>query len=116
MFRINEDTIIDATFKGNLARFINHSCDVRPVACHVGGCACACVYACVGFGGSLLTLATQPNCYARVISVQGESKIVIYSAKPIMAGEEITYDYKFPEEEEKIPCLCGAKKCRQYLN
>lgn len=29
LFRIDEDTIIDATFKGNLARFINHSCDVR---------------------------------------------------------------------------------------
>lgn len=28
LFRIDEDTIIDATFKGNLARFINHSCDV----------------------------------------------------------------------------------------
>ncbi len=28
LFRIDEDTIIDATFKGNLARFINHSCEV----------------------------------------------------------------------------------------
>lgn len=28
LFRIDEDTIIDATFKGNSARFINHSCDV----------------------------------------------------------------------------------------
>ena len=30
--------------------------------------------------------------------------------------ERITYDYKFPEEEEKIPCLCGAPSCRGYLN
>lgn len=29
MFRIDDDLIIDATKKGNLARFINHSCDVR---------------------------------------------------------------------------------------
>lgn len=29
MFRIDSDTIVDATKCGNLARFINHSCDVR---------------------------------------------------------------------------------------
>lgn len=28
LFRIDDDTIIDATKTGNLARFINHSCDV----------------------------------------------------------------------------------------
>jgi histone-lysine N-methyltransferase SETD1 len=29
MFRVDSDTIVDATKCGNLARFINHSCDVR---------------------------------------------------------------------------------------
>jgi len=29
LFRIDDDTIIDATKKGNLARFINHCCDVK---------------------------------------------------------------------------------------
>ena len=58
----------------------------------------------------------QPNCYAKVISVDGESKIVIYSKQPIAVGEEITYDYKFPIEDEKIVYLCGAKNCRKYLN
>jgi hypothetical protein len=84
LFRIDEDTIIDATFKGNLARFINHSC--------------------------------EPNCYARIITVDGQKKIVIYSKREIKVGEEITYDYKFPIEDEKIPCLCGNPKCRGTLN
>ena len=28
LFRVDEDTIIDATKTGNLARFINHCCEV----------------------------------------------------------------------------------------
>lgn len=32
MFRIDDDTVIDATMHGNAARFINHSCDVSIVA------------------------------------------------------------------------------------
>lgn len=31
MFRIDDDTVIDATMHGNAARFINHSCDVSFV-------------------------------------------------------------------------------------
>jgi histone-lysine N-methyltransferase SETD1 len=84
LFRVDVETIIDATRFGNLARFINHSCN--------------------------------PNCYAKVITVEGHKKIVIYSKQPIGVDEEITYDYKFPLEDEKIPCLCKAPQCRGYLN
>lgn len=31
LFRVDQETIIDATTKGNLARFINHCCDVSPI-------------------------------------------------------------------------------------
>lgn len=58
----------------------------------------------------------QPNCYAKVITVEAKKKIVIYSRQPISVNEEITYDYKFPIEDEKIPCLCGAENCRGTLN
>ena len=34
--------------------------------------------------------------------MDGLSKIVIFSKQPIAIGEEITYDYKFPIEDEKI--------------
>uniref|UniRef100_S4RWW6 [histone H3]-lysine(4) N-trimethyltransferase n=1 Tax=Petromyzon marinus TaxID=7757 RepID=S4RWW6_PETMA len=84
LFRVDHDTIIDATKVGNLARFINHSCN--------------------------------PNCYAKVITVESQKRIVIYSKQAINVNEEITYDYKFPIEENKIPCLCGAEHCRGTLN
>lgn len=58
----------------------------------------------------------QPNCYAKIITVESQKKIVIYSRQPISIDEEITYDYKFPIEETKIPCLCGADSCRGSLN
>jgi histone-lysine N-methyltransferase SETD1 len=84
MFRLDNEYIIDATTRGNLARFINHSCD--------------------------------PNCCAKVIRVDEEKKVVIYALKPIMVGEELTYDYKFPFEDEKIACHCGSVNCKKWLN
>ena len=29
MFRIDDDEVVDATLRGNAARFINHCCEVR---------------------------------------------------------------------------------------
>eukprot|EP00698_Gefionella_okellyi_P014597 TRINITY_DN4050_c0_g1_i1.p1 TRINITY_DN4050_c0_g1~~TRINITY_DN4050_c0_g1_i1.p1 ORF type:complete len:1234 (+),score=350.94 TRINITY_DN4050_c0_g1_i1:44-3745(+) len=58
----------------------------------------------------------DPNCNAKVITVDNKQKVVIYAAKDITAGEEITYDYKFPIEDVKIPCYCGSAKCRGSLN
>lgn len=84
MFRIDEFEVIDATTKGNQARFINHSCD--------------------------------PNCVSRVLLIQGHKHIVIFAQRAISRGEELTYDYKFPKEDDKIKCLCKSSKCRKYLN
>lgn len=65
---------------------------------------------------SLVALFFQPNCYAKVITIESQKKIVIYSKQAIAVNEEITYDYKFPLEENKIPCLCGTENCRGTLN
>ena len=42
--------------------------------------------------------------------------MIIYAKRNININEEICYDYKFPIEDVKIPCHCGAKKCRGSLN
>lgn len=52
----------------------------------------------------------QPNCYTKIITVEGQKKVVIYAKRFIGSGEELTYNYKFPLEEKKIPCFCGAAR------
>ncbi|XP_022155895.1 histone-lysine N-methyltransferase ATXR7 isoform X2 [Momordica charantia] len=84
LFRLDDGYVVDATKRGGVARFINHSC--------------------------------EPNCYTKVITVEGQKKIFIYAKRHISAGEEITYNYKFPLEEKKIPCNCRSRRCRGSLN
>ncbi|KAJ7594183.1 hypothetical protein C8J56DRAFT_926134 [Mycena floridula] len=66
--------------------------------------------------GRLINHSCDPNCTAKIITINGEKKIVIYAKQDIELGDEITYDYHFPLEQDKIPCLCGSVKCRGYLN
>lgn len=83
---------MDASRSGGMARFMNHCC--------------------------------EPNAYARIITAglqddnDSPSKhIVIFAARDIEEGEEITYDYKFPiEEGNKLKCFCGASKCQGSMN
>ncbi|KAG7268577.1 hypothetical protein CRUP_003186 [Coryphaenoides rupestris] len=86
MFRIDDFDVVDATMRGNAARFINHSC--------------------------------EPNCHSRVINVDGHKHIVILALRKIYRGEELTYDYKFPIEDEdsKLRCNCATRRCRRFLN
>ncbi|XP_054619585.1 histone-lysine N-methyltransferase 2B isoform X2 [Dunckerocampus dactyliophorus] len=86
MFRIDDFDVVDATMQGNAGRFINHSC--------------------------------EPNCYSRVINVDGRKHIVIFALRKIYRGEELTYDYKFPieDDESKLHCNCGTRRCRRFLN
>ncbi|KAF8314543.1 hypothetical protein DL93DRAFT_2080219, partial [Clavulina sp. PMI_390] len=65
--------------------------------------------------GRLINHCCAPNCTAKIITINGDKKIVIYAKTAIEPGDEITYDYHFPIENEKIICLCGSPKCRGFL-
>ncbi|RUS27589.1 hypothetical protein BC938DRAFT_483033, partial [Jimgerdemannia flammicorona] len=60
---LKSDEIIDATKKGCLARFMNHSCN--------------------------------PNCVTQKWVVGKKMRIGIFTTRPVEAGEELTFDYKF---------------------
>lgn len=84
LFRLDREYIIDATFNGNKARYLNHSCDA--------------------------------NCSAKIITVQSQKHIIISANRAIKSGEELTYNYNFDYEAEKIDCFCGAPGCLGRLN
>jgi hypothetical protein len=58
----------------------------------------------------------EPNCKAQCNVINGKKHILLLAKRFIKAGEEITYDYNFEVESEKIQCRCGAKNCRGRLN
>uniref|UniRef100_A0A7S1BN14 [histone H3]-lysine(4) N-trimethyltransferase n=1 Tax=Corethron hystrix TaxID=216773 RepID=A0A7S1BN14_9STRA len=90
-FRVDADLVIDATLRGNHARYINHSCDPNSVAKIIDGDA--------------------PDVHLK--------RVVIYCVRNILPLEEITYDYQFPLEDDldaRIVCLCKAERCRGFMN
>jgi [histone H3]-lysine4 N-trimethyltransferase MLL3 len=85
MFRLDDDRVLDATMSGNMARYINHSCN--------------------------------PNCVTEVVEVDRDHHIIIFANRRINRGEELSYDYKFDyEDENRLPCLCGASNCKKWMN
>ena len=94
MFKIDNDCIIDATMTGNKARFINHSC----------------------FNCKTREIANHRPINAATGHPLNKKRILIVACKRINAGEELSYDYKFPLEDAKIPCNCTAEECRRFMN
>jgi histone-lysine N-methyltransferase SETD1 len=106
LFRLDKDAIIDATRRGGMARFMNHSCVpnayARIIDTHTAGT-----------GDS----TTEPSSIGDADKDSDEYKhIVIFAARDINEEEEITYDYKFPIEEKKLKCYCGAPRCKGSMN
>ena len=105
LFRIDDDTIVDATKKGGIARFINHSCSPNCTAkiIKVDGSKRIVIYA-------LREIAKSKSIIRNKLCT---NSLTIYP------DEELTYDYKFEREldnNDRIPCLCGSEVCKGFLN
>lgn len=85
-FRIDKEQIIDATCKGGIARFVNHSCQPNCVA-------------------KVLTVRGEKKV---VFFAQRD----IYPGEEITYD----YHFNREDEGKKIPCYCNSKNCRRYLN
>ncbi|KAK0602782.1 hypothetical protein LWI29_036905 [Acer saccharum] len=74
---------IDATRVGNVARFINHSCD----------------------GGNLSTMVVRSS--GAVLP-----RICFYASKDIKEGKELTFSYgEIRVRSKGLPCFCGSSCC-----
>ena len=94
LFTLNERYLIDANVGGNIARWINHSCNPN---CHAW-------------------VIEHPGGDPR------RDRVVIEIRRAIRRGEELTYDYGIELEERHTPrlkriwaCRCGAPRCSGTL-
>eukprot|EP00960_Hanusia_phi_P027687 746962-Hanusia_phi.AAC.3 len=66
--------------------------------------------------GHYINHCCDPNCEAKILKINGQRRIIISAIHDVQFGEELTYDYKLPFEDKKIPCHCGAPTCRGTMN
>ena len=65
-----------------------------------------------GSGAEYINHCCDPN----IVTVIRNGHILYMSRRAIKKGDELTVDYHFAKDVEKIPCKCGATTCRGTLN
>jgi SET domain-containing protein len=65
-----------------------------------------------GSGAQFINHCCEPNLAARIV----RGHILYMTLRDIPRGEELTVDYHFDADVEKVPCACGSLKCRGTIN
>ena len=65
-----------------------------------------------GSGAEYINHSCDPNLYAKIF----KGHILYMCKRPIRPGEELTIDYHFDKDVERVPCQCGAGNCRGTIN
>jgi len=53
----------------------------------------------------------DPNVFIRIAHGRAE----FYSRRSVKAGEELTCDYGESHHDGKLPCRCGAARCKKFI-
>jgi SET domain-containing protein len=64
-----------------------------------------------GSGAEFINHSCEPNLVARMV----KGHIWLVSKRRIEKGEELSFNYRLAHGS-MLPCKCGAKSCRRYLN
>jgi len=65
-----------------------------------------------GSGAEYINHSCDPNLVSRIVN----HHILYFSRRQIRKGEELTVDYHFAHNVEKVFCSCGTDKCRGTIN
>jgi SET domain-containing protein len=65
-----------------------------------------------GSGAEYINHSCEPNLISRIV----KGHIHYFTLRPVRKGEELTIDYHFSADVEKVPCACGSKGCRGTIN
>lgn len=65
-----------------------------------------------GSGAEFINHSCEPNLVSRVV----KGHILYLSLRSIRKGEELTIDYHFSPDVERVPCGCGSANCRGTIN
>ncbi|KZF24656.1 histone H3-K4 methyltransferase Set1 [Xylona heveae TC161] len=87
LFRIDETTVIDATKRGGIARFINHSCTPNCTA-------------------KIIKVEGSKRIVIYALRDIAQNEELTYDYK---------FEREF-DSDDRIPCLCGSSGCKGFLN
>jgi uncharacterized protein len=65
-----------------------------------------------GSGAEYINHSCDPN----IVTIIRQGHILYMSRRAIRKGDELTVDYHFAKDIERIPCKCGAEECRGTIN
>src|SRR5262245_29146431 len=65
-----------------------------------------------GSGAEYISHCCDPNLRSCIF----KGHILYISKRKITSGEELTVDYRFSKDIDRVPCRCGSPKCRGTIN
>jgi uncharacterized protein len=65
-----------------------------------------------GSGAEFVNHCCDPSLESRVVG----KRVFYYAIRPIKKGDEVTLDYHFGKDQERVKCGCGSPKCRGWIN